>query len=60
MLRVRVPSVLLLLSSPPLSLGKVKVWNGTAWVDKPVKVWNGTAWVDKPVKVWNGTAWVLV
>lgn len=38
--------------------GQLKVWNGTAWVAKPVKVWNGTAWVTKPVKVWNGTAWV--
>jgi hypothetical protein len=39
--------------------GKIKVWNGSAWVEKPVKVWNGSAWVEKPVKVWNGSAWVL-
>jgi hypothetical protein len=38
--------------------GNIKVWNGTAWVAKPVKVWNGSAWVAKPVKRWNGTAWV--
>ena len=38
--------------------GRIKVWNGTAWVKKPIKVWNGTSWVVKPVKRWNGTAWV--
>lgn len=39
---------------------KVKVWNGTGWVDKTagVKVWNGSAWVVKTAKVWNGSAWV--
>ena len=39
--------------------GLMKVWNGSAWVEKPVKVWTGSAWVAKPVKVWNGSAWVL-
>lgn len=34
--------------------GRVKVWNGTAWVSQ-VKAWNGTAWV--PVKSWNGSTW---
>lgn len=38
--------------------GRMKVWNGSAWVAKPVKVWNGSAWVTKPAKVWNGSAWV--
>lgn len=38
--------------------GNTKVWNGTAWVAKPVKVWDGTAWGAKPVKIWNGSAWV--
>lgn len=37
-----------------------KVWNGTAWVVKPVKVWNGTSFVAKPLKRWTGTAWVNV
>ena len=22
-------------------------------------VWNGSAWVEKPLKFWNGSAWVL-
>ncbi|MEU0214546.1 hypothetical protein ABZ281_05250 [Streptomyces sp. NPDC006265] len=35
----------------------VKVWSGSAWVQKPLKVWNGTAWVTKPVKAWSETAW---
>lgn len=35
----------------------VNVWNGSAWVAKPLKVWNGTAWVQKPVKQWNGSTW---
>lgn len=39
-------------------LGRVKVWNGSSHVAKPVKIWNGSAWVQKPVKIWNGTAWV--
>ena len=38
--------------------GRVKVWTGAAWVEKPVKVWTGAAWVEKPVKVWTGAAWV--
>ena len=25
----------------------VKVWDGSAWVVKPIKVWNGSAWVVK-------------
>lgn len=41
-----------------VAAGNAKVWNGSAWVAKPVKVWNGSAWVTKPVKRWNGTAWV--
>lgn len=39
--------------------GNMKVWNGTAWVEKPAKVWTGSAWTQKPVKFWNGSAWVL-
>ena len=39
--------------------GYVKVWDGSAWVLKPVKVWNGSAWEIKPAKYWDGSAWVL-
>jgi hypothetical protein len=35
----------------------VKVWSGSAWVEKPAKVWSGSAWTAKPVKTWNGSAW---
>jgi len=38
--------------------GKLKVWNGSAWVYAPAKVWNGSTWVTGTVKVWNGTTWV--
>jgi hypothetical protein len=44
--------------SPPANDGYVKVWNGSAWVIKPVKVWTGAAWVIKPAKFWNGSAWI--
>lgn len=40
------------------STGQIKVWNGSAFVAKPVKVYNGSTWVTKPVKYYNGTAWV--
>lgn len=40
--------------------GKPKVWNGSAWVEKPVKVWNGSGWVEKPMKYWTGSTWELV
>lgn len=33
-----------------------KVWNGSAWVEKPVKVYDGAAWKAKPVRV-NTGAW---
>lgn len=36
----------------------VKVWNGSAWVVKPVKYWNGSAWVVGALKRWSGSAWV--
>ena len=40
--------------------GNIKVWNGSAWVAKPVKFWNGSAWITKPMKRWNGSAWVTL
>lgn len=45
-------------ADPLYRSGRVSVWNGTAWVDKPAKVWNGTAWVTKPVKTWDGSSWI--
>lgn len=43
---------------PPVGGGQIKVWNGSAWVAKPVKAWNGSTWQVKPVKFWSGSAWV--
>jgi hypothetical protein len=40
--------------------GRPQVWNGSAWVEKPMKAWSGSAWEEKPVKVWNGSSWVPV
>ncbi|HEY8562785.1 MAG TPA: hypothetical protein VIL74_20575 [Pyrinomonadaceae bacterium] len=40
--------------------GGMKVWNGSAWVIKPVKRWNGSAWVTARVKFYNGTSWELM
>lgn len=37
--------------------GHIGVWNGSAWVRKPVKVWTGSAWVIKPLKRWTGSIW---
>jgi hypothetical protein len=36
----------------------LKVWDGSAWVEKPSKVWDGAVWAEKPLKVWNGGAWI--
>jgi hypothetical protein len=38
--------------------GRLNVWDGSQWVEKPMKAWSGSAWVEKPVKVWNGSSWV--
>jgi hypothetical protein len=39
-------------------IGYIKVWNGSAWVPKPVKYWTGAAWITKPLKFWNGSTWI--
>jgi hypothetical protein len=41
-------------------MAAVKVWTGSAWVDRTagVKRWNGSAWVADTFKHWNGSAWV--
>jgi hypothetical protein len=49
------------------TVGDVKYWNGTAWVDAntavPIKYWNGSTWVTPAaghVKYWDGNDWVAV
>lgn len=37
---------------------RMKHYNGTSWVAKPLKYYNGSAWVEKPIKYHNGTSWV--
>lgn len=43
----------------PAGTGKVKVWTGLAWVEKPVKAWTGSAWAEKPLKVRGASSWDL-
>jgi hypothetical protein len=38
--------------------GRLKYWNGSAWVLKTLKIWNGSAWVDKTLKASNGVTWI--
>jgi hypothetical protein len=39
------------------SVGKIKYWNGSAWVAVPLK--SGGTWTTKSLKRWNGSAWVI-
>lgn len=41
------------------TLGGVKVWSGSAWIEGIVREWNGSAWVVVIVRKWNGSAWVV-
>lgn len=41
------------------TLGGVKVWNGSAWIEGIVRYWNGSSWVVVVVRKWNGSAWVV-
>lgn len=43
--------------APPPSGSALKVWDGSAWVTKPVKVWDGSSWITGVAKVWDGSAW---
>ncbi len=38
----------------------VKVWTGTAWVEKPLKTWDGSQWKTRPTKIWDGSQWKQV
>lgn len=37
--------------------GKVYVWDGTAWSDKPLQTWDGSQWVSAPLRVFDGRTW---
>jgi hypothetical protein len=41
-----------------VSNGLAKLWDGSAWVAKPVKYWDNSSWVAKPMKRWDGSFWV--
>jgi hypothetical protein len=47
-------------SVPTTLQSGVKVWNGTAFVDRQVYVWDGSSWTAADeVRIWNGSTWVL-
>lgn len=35
-----------------------KIWNGSAFIAKPLKTWNGSSWTERQAKFWNGTDWL--
>lgn len=38
----------------------INVWNGSAWVQKPMKIWDGSSWTNpRDVLYWTGSAWTL-
>jgi hypothetical protein len=41
------------------TLGGVKVWNGTAWIEGIVRTWDGSSWKVVVVRKWNGSSWVV-
>jgi hypothetical protein len=41
------------------TLGGVKVWNGSAWIEGIVRTWDGTSWKVVVVRKWNGSSWVV-
>lgn len=53
-------SLLLLLGGGASGNATVKVYDGAAFVAKPLKRWNGTAWVAVPadrLKFYDGATW---
>ncbi len=45
-------------SPPPEPLtNRLRYYNGSSWVIKPLKYYNGSAWVIKPIKFYNGSSW---
>lgn len=41
------------------TLGGVKLWNGSAWIEGIVRVWNGSSWQVVVVRKWNGSSWIV-
>jgi hypothetical protein len=41
------------------TLGGVKVWNGTSWIEGIVRCWDGSSWKVVVVRKWNGSSWVV-
>jgi hypothetical protein len=37
---------------------RIKFWNGSQWVEKPMKMWNGTSWETKTPKYFFDGNWI--
>lgn len=37
--------------------GRLKMWDGAAFMAYPLKHWNGTSWGEGVLKHYNGTIW---
>ena len=49
--------VILTTAVPVQTSLSLKVWNGSAWVQRSARMWNGSAWVQGKMKCWDGLAW---
>lgn len=47
-----------LFGSQALTVYGFKVWDGAAWVFRPLMMWDGFAWVNAKLKYWDGATWV--
>lgn len=37
---------------------QLRVWDGSAWVDRTPQIWHGSKWAPKPPLYWDGAAWM--
>ncbi|MFD9563379.1 poly-gamma-glutamate hydrolase family protein [Streptomyces sp. NPDC059994] len=55
-----VGAVVSALPKPTSSYNRVKIWNGSKWVEGTKKIWDGSRWSTKPaVRVWDGQGWMF-
>lgn len=40
--------------------GILKRWTGSSWVKAKLKSYDGTSFVTKPVRYWDGLEWKLI
>lgn len=37
---------------------KIKIWNGSTWIQGNVKVWRTSGWHEPTIKIYNGAEWI--